>query len=200
MRRFVKAAAAFALLGSFGAAADLPKPPTKPGLWQMEKHTNLAIFIAPAASAADAAKRSEQVLAGPGMKLLACLTPELLQKHFDITSSGIGCTVGAPQHSGDAVTVDSVCHERKIHTIYRLAPDGSVASMTSIRLGGPTTQRSEVRFNSPEHLTVEVSMNAPGEQGVPILDRWDFRWLSADCQGLALDEFKPLTDKPETRR
>lgn len=201
MRIWLVAAVAAAVCGGTAGADDnLPKPQTKPGLWLLEKHTNMPIFIAPAATAADAAKRSEQALVGPGMKLQACLNPEEQQKHLDLASNGIGCTIGSPQVAGDTVMVDSVCHDQKIHTVYWLGPGGLVASTSSRRTADTVIQRSEVRFDSPEHLVMEVSMPAPGDQGVPLIEKWDFRWLSADCQGLAPGQFKPLTDKPETRR
>lgn len=200
--RVVMAGVACVLLLAAPALSDgvvHPKPPTRAGLWLMEKHTNLAVFVAPAATASEAAKRSDEALAAPGMRLQACLTPEEQAKHLDLASSGIGCTIGAPQLAGDTVTVDSVCHERKIHTVYRLNPERLIASMTSTMTGGPSTQKSIVRFDSPEHITMEVTMS--GLSGpIPVIDRWDFRWLSADCQGLAPGQFKPLTDKPETRR
>lgn len=202
------------MIGSVVAAnGEQPKlPPTSDGLWALERHSNIPLFLAPLPKSPEAAAaRSDEVLKAPGRKREICLSGELRTKALEQPLMTTGCTLSPLKSENGTATLAGTCGNQSIRAVYGFGPDNHIrtAHVEFVEVGGPDKGGTvDGRFEPPTHATFTVTLNRQ-ENGVHMTDIWDYRWVAADCGSLKPGESRvvpaqvqnnPLIGQPETRR
>lgn len=177
------------------------KSSAKLGLWVIERHSNISMFLAPPKNPVDAAARSEEMLKMPGMQRKICVTEELRQKLLDRLTGADGCVMQAPKIAENTETIDGVCYGKTYHVSVTFGTPERVMTAAHMVVEDPATPDgggiTDVRYDTPEHITITTTLNRQ-EGGVHMIDVWDVRRLGPDCGDVKTGEVNPLKGKPET--
>ena len=178
-------------LSLFGSslASDAPanKPFFKLGLWEMKSNSNIPLFVATGRSAEEFARRSEEVLNGPGYTIRMCLTPAQQQKLIASSTHMDDCEPKAVQLADTASTVDLACKGGNMHGVVTRDPEDHHIISMSAKIDDPADPNrnatTEAKFDSPEHFSIVTTLTGPDRSvfGVAMISKLDGHWVSADC-------------------
>lgn len=161
---------AFGTLFVFCAASGaFAEGPVKAGLWDIEWHTNWAMFLVrnDRSSMEHRESVSAQALKHPLYKR-ACLAqtdhPDAVVLRYD------GCKLET-KVSKDVVNRDGLCGGRK---------DG----ISEMHVG--------IITKSPEAVFIQMKASLDPQAGYPLLESYDMRWISADCGDLPAGATRPI--------
>jgi hypothetical protein len=170
-------------------------PPTSDGLWILERHSNIPLFLAPLPKSPEAAAaRSDEVLKGPGARREICLSKDLRAKALEQPLMTAGCKLPPLKFENGTAKVDATCGDRSLQSVYVLGPDNHIRTVhvEFVEVGGPDKGGTvDGRFEPPVHATFTVTLNRQ-ENGVHMTDVWDYRWVAPDCGSLKPGESRVL--------
>ena len=181
-------------LSLFGPSVASDAPPSKTflklGLWEVKRNSNIPLFVATGRSAEVFARRSDEIMNGPGYTIRICLMAAQQQRIVASSTHMDDCDPKAAKLVDTASTVDMVCKGRNIHVVVvRAADDHHVISL-SAKIDDPAEPNhnatSQWTFDSPEHFRNVTTLTGPDRSvlGVAMISKLDAHWVSADCGDL----------------
>lgn len=163
-------AGAVLVLTAVSARSASPDIPIKTGLWEIEWHTNWAMFVVrhDGQPPEERARVSEQAL------------EHALYKRACVTDSG------AKRPETVVLTTDSCKLERASDSVAKL--DG----ICSGRKDGITELHITITSKSPKTAVIGVKATLDPTAGYPVIETYDMRWISADCGDLPPGTTRPV--------
>jgi len=149
-------------------------PAAKPGLYEVRKTSNIAIFIARDYSNTpieEQKRLSDVALARPGPTFQICITPESAPVLDQMAGKQPGCSNANVQSGPHGFVADVSCDAKPpVHIDFRL--------------------------DTPEHRSVIVSGGRLANAAISLIESYDIRLLSADCGTLKPGAIKPVPSAP----
>jgi len=146
-------------------------PAAPPGLYEVSKTSNMAIFIGrdlSQVSPEEQQRLSDEALSKPGPAFRVCIPPGGEAIMDSLTGhQANGCSYANLITTDTGYAVDSTCTgKQSIHVI--------------------------VKAESPEHRTISVSGQQMSKAAIPLVDHYDIHRVAADCGDLPPGQIKRM--------
>lgn len=186
-----------------GAGEALPKPQFKPGLWVIERYSNIPLFLAPPKNEAEVAAKSEALLRQPGIRHAFCLDRKALESLTAMEHPAKHCTTKPPVFTGGHVIIDGVCDKQTMHMVESVSAPGGFLTAIHTEIVDPADPKKgaviDVDFRSPTHITIKTVSRLPTGSHVPMQTFSDITWQGADCGDLEPGKSRPLKKTESVR-
>jgi len=179
------------------------QPPATTGLWEVRRHSNISMFVAPSKSPAELERRSEELLTSHGAVMRVCWTAEQRQQFLESRIWSKTCKPEAIRISERTTIADAVCDgTKKVHAEETFDAPGhrpktviaTIVDTSDAKKDG----RTEITYDLPDHAQVIVTLTGLGIEGVPMIEKYDIRRVSNDCGKVTTGRFEPETEPPVT--
>lgn len=182
---------------------QMRQQPATTGLWEVRRHSNISMFVVPSKSPAELARRSEELLTSHGAVMRVCWTAEQQQRFLESRIWSKTCKPEAMRISERTTTIDAVCHgTNKVHAEETFDSPGHRLKTVIATIVDPSDAkkdgRTEIAYDPPDHALVVVTLTGLAFEGVPMVEKYDIRRVSADCGNVTTGRFVPETEQPIT--
>lgn len=145
--------------------------PIKTGLWEIEWHTNWAMFVVRNdwRPMEDRARISAEALKHP-LYQRACVTERKSERPDTVVLKNDGCNLETGTAGDGVIRKDGTCRGRK---------------------DGITELHVTITSRSPETAFIEVKAILDPAAGYPVIETYKMRWISADCGDLLPGTIRP---------